>query len=48
MGTEEIPSIDKVNDTLKVILGEIQLLNRTMMNLSNKLDRIAKDTNRIP
>ncbi len=48
MGTDEISSIDKVNDTLKIILGEIRLLNQTMVNISNKLDKIANDTYRIP
>jgi len=48
MGTEEIPHIDSVNDTLKMILGEIQSLNQTMGNISNILDKIANDTYRIP
>jgi uncharacterized protein YoxC len=48
MGTDEIPHINNVNDTLKILLSEIQLLNQTMQGISSKLDRIANDTNRIP
>lgn len=48
MGTDEIPHINNVNDTLKILLSEIQLLNQTMYEISSKLDRIANDTNRIP
>lgn len=48
MGTEEIPSIDRINDTLKILLNEIRVLNQTMHEIGNKLDRIANDTNRIP
>ena len=48
MGTEEIPHINNVNDTLKILLSEIRLLNQTMQQISSKLDRIANDTNRIP
>lgn len=48
MGTDEIPAINNVNDTLKLILGEIKLLNQTMININNKLDKIANDTYRIP
>ncbi|MDF2424023.1 MAG: hypothetical protein OPY03_01845 [Nitrosopumilus sp.] len=48
MGTDEIPSIDRVNDTLKLILEEIKLLNQTMMSINNKLDEIKHDTYRIP
>ncbi len=48
MGTEEIPHIDNVNDTLKVLLEEIRRLHETMKNISEKLDKIANDTYRIP
>ncbi len=48
MGTEEIPHIDSVNDTLKILLEEIRMMNQTMKDVSNKLDMIAGDTNRIP
>ena len=48
MGTDEIPHIDGVNDTLKILLAEIRLLNQTMQDISSKLDRIANDTYRIP
>ena len=40
MGTEEIPHINSVNDTLKVLLGEIQIMNQTMREINGKLDRI--------
>jgi len=42
MGTEEIPHINSVNDTLKVLLGEIQIMNQTMREINGKLDRIAR------
>jgi hypothetical protein len=48
MGTEEIPSIDRVNETLKILLSEVKLLNQTMQGISTKLDRIANSTHRIP
>lgn len=48
MGTEEIPHIDNVNDTLKILLSEVKLLNQTMKEISAKLDKIAHDTYRIP
>lgn len=48
MGTEEIPHIDNVNDTLKILLSEVRLLNQTMQDISQKLDKIANDTYRIP
>ena len=48
MGTEEIPHIDNVNDTLKILLEEIRQLHGTMKNISEKLDKISNDTYRIP
>ncbi len=48
MGTDEIPHIDSVNETLKILLGEVRLLNQTMKDISIKLDKIAHDTYRIP
>ena len=48
MGTDEIPHIDKVNETLKILLSEIRLLNQTMQGISIKLDEIANSTHRIP
>ena len=48
MGTDEIPHIDSVNDTPKTLLLEVRLLNKTMCDISNKLDKIANDTYRIP
>ncbi len=48
MGTEEIPHINNVNDTLKVLVEEIRLLHETMKNISEKLDKISNDTYRIP
>lgn len=48
MGTDEIPHIDKVNETLKILLSEVRLLNQTMQQISTKLDEIAHNTHRIP
>ncbi len=48
MGTEEIPHINNVNDTLKILLSEVKLLNQTMQGISTKLDGIANSTHRIP
>ncbi|EIJ64999.1 hypothetical protein BD31_I0767 [Candidatus Nitrosopumilus salaria BD31] len=48
MGTDEIPHIDNVNDTLKIILEEVRLLHATMKGISEKLDKISNDTHRIP
>ncbi len=48
MGTDEIPHINNVNDTLKILLSEVRLLNQTMQNISIKLDQIANSTHRIP
>ena len=48
MGTEEIPHIDRVNETLMVLLEEVKLMNQTMREMGNKLNQIANDTNRIP
>ena len=48
MGTDEIPHIDNVNDTLKLVLEEIKLLNQTMSDISSQLDKISDDTSRIP
>ncbi len=48
MGTEEIPHIDKVNETLRILLSEVKLLNQTMQGISTKLDSIANSTHRIP
>ncbi|MGY5144428.1 MAG: hypothetical protein ACW9XH_08100 [Candidatus Nitrosopumilus sp. bin_32a] len=48
MGTEEIPHIDKVNETLNILLSEVRLLNQTMQGISTKLDQIANSTHRIP
>ncbi len=48
MGTEEIPHINNVNDTLKILVEEVRNLHETMRGISQKLDRIANDTNRIP
>ena len=48
MGTDEIPHIDNVNDTLKLVLEEIKLLNQTMSDISRQLDKISDDTSRIP
>jgi len=42
MGTEEIPHINSVNDTLKVLLQEVRVMNQTMHDISSKLDRIAR------
>jgi len=38
MGTEEIPHINNVNDTLKMILSELQSLRQTVQEISSKLD----------
>lgn len=48
MGTDEIPHINNINDTLKILLQEVRIMNQTMRDVSSKLDRIANDTNRIP
>lgn len=48
MDTDEIPAINNVNDTLKILLDEIRLLHETMKNISTKLDKISNDTYRIP
>ncbi len=48
MGTDEIPHIDKVNETLNVLIAEVQLLHATMRGISEKLDKISNDTYRIP
>jgi len=48
MGTEEIPHINNVNDTLKVLLSEVQIMNKTMHELNSKLDAISHNTHRIP
>ncbi|NQV91257.1 hypothetical protein HQ489_02175 [Candidatus Woesearchaeota archaeon] len=48
MGTDEIPHIDKVNETLKILLSEVQSLNKMMHEISTTLDKIAHDTYRIP
>ena len=47
MGTEEIPHINNVNDTLKILLEEIRLMHGTMRNIVEKLDSISNNTNRI-
>ena len=48
MDTDEIPAINNVNDTLKILLDEIRLLHKTMKDISTKLDKISNDTYRIP
>ncbi len=48
MGTDEILHINDVNDTLKLVLEEIKLLNQTMNDISSQLDKISDDTSRIP
>ena len=48
MGTDEIPHINNVNDTLKILVEEVRYMHETMRNISEKLDRIANDTHRIP
>lgn len=48
MGTDEISHIDSVNNTLKILLTEVKLLNKTMQEISTKLDKISNDTYRIP
>ena len=48
MGTDEIPHINNVNDTLKLVLEELRLLNQTMSDINNQLDKISDDTRRIP
>ncbi|MGY5151872.1 MAG: hypothetical protein ACW9XA_06355 [Candidatus Nitrosopumilus sp. bin_6a] len=48
MGTDEIPHIDSVNDSIKILIQEVRLLNQTMSEIKNKLDKIANDTYRIP
>ena len=48
MGTDEIPHINNVNDTLKLVLEELRLLNQTMSDISSQLDKISDDTRRIP
>ena len=48
MGTDEIPHINNVNDTLKLVLEELRLLNQTMSDISSQLDKISDDTSRIP
>ena len=47
MGTDEIPHINNVNDTLKLVLEELRLLNQTMNDISSQLDKISDDTSRI-
>ena len=39
---------NNVNETLKVLLSEVQILNQTMQEISRKLDKISNDTYRIP
>ena len=48
MGTDEIPHINNVNDTLKLVLEELRLLNQTMSDINSQLDKISDDTRRIP
>jgi hypothetical protein len=48
MGTDEIPHINNVNNTLKLLLEEIKLMHQTMKDISKKLDKISDDTYRIP
>ena len=48
MGTDEIPHIDKVNETLNILIAEVRLLHATMNGISAKLDKISNDTHRIP
>ncbi|MFB5634866.1 MAG: hypothetical protein ACE5SV_08410 [Candidatus Nitrosomaritimum aestuariumsis] len=48
MGTDEIPHINNVNDSIKILIQEVRQLNQTMAEIKNKLDMIQNDTNRIP
>jgi len=48
MGTEEIPHINNVNESVKVLVEEIRSLHATMRDINMKLDKISNDTNRIP
>ncbi|MBL7018635.1 MAG: hypothetical protein ISR81_06950 [Nitrosopumilus sp.] len=48
MGTDEIPHINNVNDSIKILIQEVRQLNQTMSEIKNKLDKIQNDTNRIP
>ena len=47
MGTEEIPHINNVNDTLKRILSEFQALHHIMQEINSKLDTISHNTDKI-
>ena len=47
MGTEEIPHINHVNESVKVLVEEIRNMHQTMKNIHEKLDKISNDTNRI-
>jgi len=48
MGTEEIPHINNVNESVKILVEEIRNLHTTMRDINMKLDKISNDTNRIP
>jgi hypothetical protein len=48
MGTDEIPHINNVNDSIKILIQEVRQLNQTMSEIKNKLDKIQNDTYRIP
>ena len=47
MGTEEIPHINNVNDTLKMILSEFKLQTQMINEISSKLDMIVNNTSKL-